>query len=87
MNIAIIRGIAIPRWYNATSVMLEKDTGQPRINRLRIIHLFEADLNFFLKIQWGHRLVQRAIELDLLMTPNTAQYPNAPPWTPLCSPN
>ena len=66
INIAILRGIAIPRWCNATSVMLEKDAGQPRINRLRIIHLFEADLNFFLKIQWGHRLVSRAIELDLL---------------------
>jgi hypothetical protein len=28
--------------------MIEKDAGSPRINRLRIIHLFEADLNFVL---------------------------------------
>ena len=66
MNIAIQHGIAIPRWCNATSVMLEKDPGKPRIHRLRIIHLFEADFNFFLKIQWGHRLVKRPIDLDLL---------------------
>ena len=66
MNIVIARGIAVPRWCNATSVMIEKDAGNPRIHRLRIIHLFEADFNFFLKIQWGHRLLRRAVELDLL---------------------
>ena len=66
MNIVIDRGIAIPRWSHATNVMIEKDSGKPRINRLRIVHLFEAGLNFFLKIQWGHRLVRHAIKLNLL---------------------
>jgi hypothetical protein len=66
MNIVTCRGIAIPRWCNATNVMSEKDPGQPRIHRLRIIHLFEADYNFFLKIQWDHRLVRHACALDLL---------------------
>ena len=66
MNIVIARGIAIPRWCQATNVMIEKDAGKPRINRLRIVHLFEADLNFFLKLQWGHRLLRHAIKLDLL---------------------
>ena len=47
-------------------VMLEKDTGTPNINRLRIIHLFEADNNLALKLLWGSRLVRRAVELDLL---------------------
>jgi hypothetical protein len=54
MNIVVSQGIAIPRWCNATNVMIEKDPGKPRIHRLRIIHLFEADYNFFLKLQWGH---------------------------------
>ena len=66
MNIVIARGIAIPRWCNATNVMIEKDSGKPRINRLRIVHLFEADLNFYLKLQWGHRLVRQAIKLNIL---------------------
>ena len=66
MNIAISQGIAIPRWCNATNVMIEKDPGKPRIHRLRIIHLFEADYNFFLKLQWGHRLVKQACKLNLL---------------------
>ena len=46
MNIVIQSGISVPRWSNAITVLLEKDPGQPRIHRLRIIHLFEADLNF-----------------------------------------
>ncbi|KAI2499358.1 hypothetical protein MHU86_15140 [Fragilaria crotonensis] len=66
MNISVSSGISIPRWSQAVSVLIEKDAGQPRINRLRIIHLFEADFNFFLKLQWGHRLVQRALSLGLL---------------------
>ena len=66
MNLVVSRGIAIPRWCQATNVMIEKDAGLPRIHRLRIIHLFEADYNFFLKLQWGHRLVRHADSLDLL---------------------
>ena len=66
LNIAISSGISIPRWSNAVNILIEKDTGQPKINRLRIIHLFEADFNFFLKLQWGHRLVRRALSLNLL---------------------
>ncbi len=66
MNIAISSGIAISRWCKATTVLIEKDPGVPNINRLRIIHLFEADYNFFLKLQWGSRLVRRACDLNLL---------------------
>lgn len=58
LQIALKHGIAIPRWCKATNVMIEKDPGRPKINRLRIIHLFEADFNFILKLMWGHRLVR-----------------------------
>lgn len=66
LDIILSNGLTIPRWCEATNVMIEKDPGSPRIHRLRIIHLFEADFNFILKLMWGHRLVRRAIELDLL---------------------
>ena len=47
--------------------MIEKDPGQPNINpRLRIIHLFEADSNLYLNLQWGHRLVRSATDHDLI---------------------
>ena len=55
--------------------MLEKDAGQPKINRLRIIHLFEADYNFILKLLWGSRLVRRAAQRGLL---NNGQYGSVP---------
>ena len=74
-NIAISRGIAVPRWSQAVNVMIEKDKGQPRINRLRIIHLFEADYNLFLKMMWGSRLVRRALQMNLL---NDGQHGSVP---------
>ena len=39
--------------------MLEKGKGT-RIDCLRIIQLIEADLNFALRLIWGHRLNQAA---------------------------
>ena len=57
------------------NVLIEKDKGQPRINRLRIIHLFEADYNLFLKLMWGSRLVRRALHMDLL---NDGQHGSVP---------
>ena len=80
MNIAIGRGISVKRWSNAVNVMIEKDPGRPRINRLRIIHLFEADYNLFLKLIWGSRLVRRAVLLDLL---NDGQHGSVPGRTPM----
>jgi hypothetical protein len=68
------------RWCDAVSIMIEKDHGKPRLNRLRIIHLFEADFNFFLKLAWGSRLVKRTVELDLL---NDGQHGSVPRRTAL----
>ena len=75
LNITIQRGLSVSRWSNATNVLIEKDPGTPRIHRLRIIHLFEADFNLFLKLIWGSRLVKRAVHLDLL---NTGQHGSVP---------
>jgi hypothetical protein len=46
--------------------MIDKDPGVLNINRLRIIHSFEADYNLVLKIMWGSRLVKCALHLNLL---------------------
>ena len=67
LSIAVVeRGISIRPWQHAINIMLEKDPGRPTINRLRIIHLFEADFNFFLKLIWGSRLVRRAQDYDMI---------------------
>ena len=40
--------------------MLKKDKGSPKLNRLHIIQLFEADYNFLLALMFGHRLMKFA---------------------------
>jgi hypothetical protein len=78
MHVAIKSGISISRWSNAINVMLEKDAGSPHIHRLRIIHLFEADFNLYMKLQWGKRLVRRAVKHKLL---NPGQFGSVPGHT------
>ena len=57
LNIGLATGIALHRWQQTISVMLEKDKGSPKLNHLRIIQLFEADYNFLLALMLGHRLM------------------------------
>ena len=75
LSIAVYHGISLSRWHQSVNIMIEKDEGQPKINRLRIIHLFEADFNFLLKLLWGSRLVHRAAAHGLL---NQGQYGSVP---------
>ena len=43
--------------------MIEKSAVHgPRVDKLRVIHLLEADYNFVLKLVWGNRLLRRAQE-------------------------
>jgi hypothetical protein len=53
------------RWKKETEVMLEKDAGDPKIDRLHIICLYEADYNLFLKIMWAHRMINFAEKNNL----------------------
>ena len=78
MYIAVKSGTSINRWARAINVMLEKDPGNPCIHRLRIIHLFEADFNLYMKFQWGKRLVKRAVKHGLL---NPGQFGSVPNHT------
>jgi hypothetical protein len=75
LQLIVDKGLVLHRWCNAVNIMIEKDQGHPKITRLRIIHLFEADFNFFLKLQWGSRLVRRADEKSLL---NNGQHGSVP---------
>jgi hypothetical protein len=53
-------GLSLDRWQNSITTMIEKIPGCPRINKLRVIHLFQADYNLPLKIIWARRLVWNA---------------------------
>jgi len=63
--------------------MLEKDAGNPCIHRLRIIHLFEADFNLYMKMQWRKQLVRRASKHMLLNAGRFGSVPNRTSLEPI----
>ena len=65
------------RWCRALQVWLEKDPGSPKIHRLRIIQLLEADFNLLLKIIWGRRMVWHATQYHAFQ--NVPQF-GSRPW-------
>ena len=47
-------GFSPVRWEKTCTLMLEKSPAHgPRLDKLRVIHLLEADYNFVLKLIWG----------------------------------
>ena len=63
---ALRAGETLERWTKVYSSMIEKDKGNPNINRLRVIHLYEADYNLLLKLLWSRRLTWKAHVQDTL---------------------
>jgi hypothetical protein len=47
---AVRWGVSLKWWQNSITSMIEKIPGCPKINKLRVIHLYEADYNLILKI-------------------------------------
>jgi hypothetical protein len=56
MSIPFQVGIVPDRWKCVTDIMLEKSSGDSRCHRLRIIALFESDLNHAKRILIGRRV-------------------------------
>jgi hypothetical protein len=50
-------GRTLNRWSNIVTCVIEKSPGNSKINRLRVIHLFEADFNLILKIMRARKCV------------------------------
>jgi hypothetical protein len=57
---ALLSGNSLLRWQKVTTAMIEKIAGCPRIDKLRVIHLYEADYNLVLKVLWARKLVWNA---------------------------
>ena len=83
LNAIIQKGLTLNRCCNAVNVMIENDPGSPRLTRLRIIHLFKADFNLFLKLQWGSRLVKQAVNHDLIHTGQHGSVPQRKTMDPI----
>lgn len=56
MSIPFQTGIVPERWRRVTDIMLEKSPGDSRCHRLRIIALFESDLNHAKRILIGRKV-------------------------------
>lgn len=56
LNYALRHGYSFHRWSKIVNVMLQKDPGNPRIHRWRIIHIYEADYNLLLAVKWRQAL-------------------------------
>ena len=52
LNYTITHGYPLDCWKTVTNLMLEKDPGQPKIHRLRVIHVIEANYNAVMGIKW-----------------------------------
>ena len=53
MTVPFKFGFTLQRWSNALQVMLEKVKGTPRLDKLRVVQLLEADLDMSLQIVFG----------------------------------
>ena len=58
LNISVTSQTILPRWTQVNSILLPKDDGC-RVHRYRLLHLYEADLNLYLKIVLARRVRDR----------------------------
>jgi hypothetical protein len=75
INYSLLRSYSYSRWKNVVNVMIEKEPGNSKVHRLRVIHLYEADYNFLLQAKW-RGLISHAESNDLL---HPGQYGSCPP--------
>ena len=59
-------GVIPERWQKTVNLMLEKIPGRPFVNKIRIIHILEADMNAFFGQQWCRDLQVLAERHNLL---------------------
>jgi hypothetical protein len=59
-------GYYLHRWVQVVNVMIYKKPGCIELDRLRVIHLFEADFNLIIGILFGRRAMYHQVENQLL---------------------
>ena len=61
-----IMGTTINRWKTSVNVELEKKKGEKRLDKLRTIHLLEADFNTGTKLIYNQRMLTNARKFNLI---------------------
>ena len=72
-NLPLQYGFAPERWQPAVQMILSKDDGPPKLNRLRNINILEADYNLVLRVVWGQRMIWKMNDTHALMTTKQAR--------------
>jgi len=52
INFCIRTGYVLKRWQVVVNTMIFKDQGNFKIHRLRVLHIYEADLNLIMAVKW-----------------------------------
>jgi hypothetical protein len=65
LNYAIKHSYCYERWKKVATFLIRKDQNSSRIHRLRVIHLYEADLSLLLGVKW-RSLTHHCVDNDLL---------------------
>jgi hypothetical protein len=65
VNYVVSKQYTLDRWLKIVNVMLLKEPGNMKVHRLRVIHLYEADLTMLLGIKW-RQLAHHVIDNQLL---------------------
>jgi hypothetical protein len=62
LDLASNKGFTLKRWTKVINVMIYKQPGVYLIDKLRVIHLFEADYNFIIGTVFGRRAIYSGVE-------------------------
>jgi hypothetical protein len=73
-NYAIRHSYTYNRWLKVATFIIRKDSNSSKMHRLRVIHLYEADLNLLLGVKW-RSLFHHCIDHSLL---NAGQFGGLP---------
>jgi hypothetical protein len=71
INLAITHTHSLERWKDVHNFFIEKVPGLPLLDKLRVIHLYEADWNLIIKYFFSHQLTHLACK-DKTVSPEQA---------------
>jgi hypothetical protein len=68
INLAIQHTHTFNRWKVVHNIFLEKLPGTPLVDKLRVLHIYEADWNLILKYYWAQKLTKVACNAGTVTT-------------------
>lgn len=70
VSTALSAGITLETWCRVNNVLLEKDSNNPTLHRLRTKHKIDTSYNLATKILWARRLLPSPEKANLLADSN-----------------